>query len=77
MRPPAVIGVRIPEQPVDEYPTPRPATAMQRFDLELLGLDPVVLGHRTRRQPSPAERKTVERIAEHIAVHARPRARMT
>ena len=42
--------------------------------LELLGLDPAVLGHRERRQPSPAERKTVERIAEHLAVHARPRA---
>jgi electron transfer flavoprotein alpha/beta subunit len=74
VRPPAVIGVRIAESPVDEYPTPRPATAMQRLDLELLGLDPAVLGHRERRQPSPAERKTVERIAEHLAVHARPRA---
>jgi hypothetical protein len=74
VRGPAVIGVRIADAPVDEYPTPRPGSAMQRFDLALLGLDPAVLGHRAQPPRTGAEpRKTVERIAEHLAVHVRAR----
>jgi hypothetical protein len=72
VRGPAVIGLRIADQPVDEYPTPRPASGMQRLDLELLGLDPAVLAHRALPPRTGAEpRKTVERIAEHLAVHVR------
>src|SRR5258706_16177787 len=77
VRGPAVIGVRIAGAAVDEYPTPMPSTRMQRLELPALGLDPVVLGHRALPPRASLEpRKTVERIADHLAVHlaARPRS---
>jgi len=70
----AVLGIRIPGPPIDEYPTPTPSASMKRFDLPALGLDPVVLGHRAlppRSNPQP--RRTVERVADHLAVHVLPR----
>ncbi|HET9624525.1 MAG TPA: hypothetical protein VFP84_24300 [Kofleriaceae bacterium] len=75
---PAVIGVRIAGPAIDEYPTPMPSTAMRHVSLTALGLDAAVLGHRalSPRISQPA-RKTVERVAEHLAVHvvARPPVR--
>jgi len=67
---PAVIGVRIAGPQIGEYPTPTPSASMRRLDLVALGLDPVVLGHRALppRANQPA-RKTLERVAEHLAVH--------
>jgi hypothetical protein len=68
----AVIGVRIAGPPVDEYPTPMPSSSMHRFDLEALGLDPLVLGHRALPPRSaPQAKKSLERIADHLAVHVR------
>jgi hypothetical protein len=69
----AVLGVRIAGAAVDEYPTPMPSTRMQRLELATLGLDPVVLGHRALPpRASPEPRKTVERIADLLAVHLAP-----
>ncbi len=74
VRGPAVIGVRIAGAPVDEYPTPMPSASMRRLELASLGLDPVVLGHRALPPRTSLEpRKTVERIADHLAVHLAPR----
>jgi electron transfer flavoprotein alpha/beta subunit len=70
----AVIGVRIADAPVDEYPTPRPNNPMQRLDLGLLGLDAAVLGQRAQPLRAGAEpRRTVERIVEHLGVYVRAR----
>ncbi|MEO8705911.1 MAG: hypothetical protein ABI867_38120 [Kofleriaceae bacterium] len=68
----AVIGVRIAGPAIEEYPTPMPSAAMKRVDLASLGLDPVVLGHRAL-PPRVAQqpRRTIERVAEHLAVHRR------
>jgi hypothetical protein len=70
----AVIGVRIAGPAIDEYPTPTPSASMRRLDIASLGLDPLVLGHRalpprTSQQP----RRSVERVAEYLAVHVVPR----
>lgn len=66
----AVLGVRIAGPAVDEYPTPMPSKSMRRLDLTALGLDPKVLVHRALPPRAPAQpKKTVERIAEHLAVH--------
>jgi electron transfer flavoprotein alpha/beta subunit len=71
---PAVIGVRIPGAPIEEYPTPTPSASMRRLDLNSLGLDPVVLGHRALPPRANKEpRRTLERVAEHLAVHVVPR----
>jgi hypothetical protein len=71
---PAVIGVRIAGAPIDEYPTPMPSASMRRLDLGALGLDPAVLAHRAL-PPRAAQdpRRSVERVAEHIALYAAPR----
>lgn len=71
---PAVIGVRIPGPPIDEYPTPMPSALLRRLELTALGLDPGVLGHRALppRASQPANR-SVDRVADHLAVHATPR----
>ena len=72
----AVIGVRIAGPAIDEYPTPTPSAAMRRLDLPSLGLQPHVLGHRALPpHVSQQPRKTVERVAEHLAVHIVPRIR--
>ena len=73
VRGPAVIGVRVAGAAIDEYPTPTPSTAMKRLDLPSLGLDPVVLGHRAL-PPRTAQptRKSVEKVADFLAVHVRP-----
>lgn len=66
----AVLGVRIAGPAVDEYPTPVPSKSMRRLDLSDLGLDPKVLAHRALPPRTAAQpKKTVERIAEHLAVH--------
>ncbi len=71
----AVIGVRIAGPPVEEYPTPMPSASMRRLDLPGLGLDPVVLGHRALPpRAGQSQRRTVERVAEYLGVHAVPRA---
>ena len=74
VRAPAAIGVRIAGPSIDEYPTPMPSASMKRLDLGALGLDANVLGHRgLPPRVSPQPRKTVERIAEHLALHRVPR----
>lgn len=71
---PAVIGVRIAGAPIDEYPTPMPSASMRRLDLAALGLDPAVLAHRALPPRATQEpRRSVERVAEHLAVYAAPR----
>jgi electron transfer flavoprotein alpha/beta subunit len=66
----AVLGVRIAGSAVDEYPTPMPSKSMRRLDLAALGLDPMVLAHRALPPRAPAQaKKTIERLAEHLAVH--------
>ncbi len=71
---PAVIGVRMAGPPIDEYPTPTPSASMRRLDLGSLGLDPIVLGHRALPpRASQQQRRTLERVAEHLAVHVVPR----
>lgn len=72
----AVLGVRIAGPPIDEYPTPTPSAAMRRLDLPSLGLDPAVLGHRALPpRTGPVQRRTVERVAEYLGVHAAPPGR--
>jgi len=72
----AVIGVRIAGPAIEDYPTPTPSASMHRLDLPSLGLDPLGLGHRALPpRASLQPRKTVERIAEHLAVHIVPRIR--
>jgi electron transfer flavoprotein alpha/beta subunit len=74
IRGPAVIGLRIAGAQIDEYPTPTPSASMRRLELSSLGLDPAVLGHRALPPRSSQQpRRTVERIAEHLAVHVVPR----
>ncbi|HEU0036960.1 MAG TPA: hypothetical protein VFQ53_40395 [Kofleriaceae bacterium] len=72
----AVLGLRVAGPPIEEYPTPMPSASMRRLDLPSLGLDPVVLGHRAL-PPRAAQiaRRTVDRVAEHLAVHVAPAAR--
>ncbi len=68
VRGPSVIGVRIAGDPA--------SASMGRFDLAALGLDPLVLAHRALPPHSSAQaKKTVERIAEHLAVHLSPARR--
>jgi electron transfer flavoprotein alpha/beta subunit len=74
VRGPAVIGTRIAGPAVEEYSTPVPSPSMRKLDLPSLGLDPLVLGHRslpTRSSRQP--KKSIDRIAEHLAVHRVPR----
>jgi electron transfer flavoprotein alpha/beta subunit len=74
----AVIGIRIAGPPIEEYPTPTPSASMRRLDLAALGLDPVVLGHRALPpRAAQQQRRTIERVAEHLAVHVVPRRRAT
>jgi len=71
---PAVIGVRIAGPAIDEYPTPMPSATMRRLDLAALGLDPAVLGHRALPpRVSHEPRRTIDRVAEHLAVYMAPR----
>jgi len=71
---PAVIGVRIAGPPIDEYPTPAPSAAMRRLELFMIGLDPAVLGHRALPpRANQQARRTVDRVADHLAVHVAPR----
>ena len=71
---PAVIGVRISGPAIDEYPTPMPSVSMRRLDLAALGLDAAVLGHRALPPRASQEpRRSVERVADHLAVHMAPR----
>jgi electron transfer flavoprotein alpha/beta subunit len=70
---PAVIGLRIAGPPIDEYPTPTPSASMRRLDLPALGLDPAVLGHRSLPPRATREAaRTVERVADLLAVHLAP-----
>jgi electron transfer flavoprotein alpha/beta subunit len=70
---PAVIGLRIAAAPIDEYPTPMPAAAMRRLELTALGLDPGVLVHRALPpRASQQARRSVDRVADHLAVHVQP-----
>jgi hypothetical protein len=76
VRSPAVLGIRIAGPVVDEHATPAPAPTLHRFDLAALGLDALVLGHRALPPRStPQLKKTVERLAEHLAVHVTTRGR--
>lgn len=73
VRGPAVFGVRIAGPAVDEYPTPMPSSSMRRFELAALGIDPLVIGHRALPPRSSAHaKKSLERIAEHVAMHLAP-----
>lgn len=74
VRAPIAIGLRIAGPAIDEYPTPIPSASMKRLDLGAIGLDAIVLGHRALPpRVSQQPRKTVERIAEYLAVHRAPR----
>lgn len=65
----AVIGVRIAGPAVEEYPTPMPSASMKRIALSDL-VDPNALARRALPPRVASQpRKTVERIAEHLAVH--------
>lgn len=69
----AVIGLRIAGPAIVEYPTPTPSASMKRLELQTIGLDASVLAHRALPPQSAREpRKTVERVAEHLAAHVRP-----
>ena len=73
IRGPAAIGIRIAGPAIDEYPTPTPNASMRRLELPALGLDPVVLGHRALSpRANQPPRKTVDRVADYLAVHVRP-----
>ena len=73
VRGPAAIGIRVAGPQIDEYPTPTPNALMKRLDLPALGLDPVVLGHRALPpRTAPPARKTVDKVADYLAVHVRP-----
>jgi sulfur carrier protein ThiS len=68
----AVLGLRIAGPQIDDYPTPTPSASMKRLELAALGLDPVVLGHRALPpRANQAARRSVDRVAEHLAVHLR------
>lgn len=70
----AVIGVRLPGPPIDEYPTPTPSRSMRRLELLTLGLDPAVIGHRSLPSRAPREpRRTLEQVATYLALHAPPK----
>lgn len=71
----AVIGVRIAGPAIEEYPTPTPSASMKRLDLASLNIDINVLGHRSlpARAASGESRRTVDRVADHLAVHVVPR----
>ena len=65
---------RIAGPAIDEYPTPMPSATMRRLDLAALGLDPAVLGHRALPpRVSQEPRRTIDRVAEHLAVYMAPR----
>jgi Electron transfer flavoprotein domain len=67
---PAVIGLRIAGPAIDEYPTPMPSFLMGRLELPAIGLDPTVLDHRALPPRADVQaRRTVERVADHLAVH--------
>ncbi|HEY1554891.1 MAG TPA: hypothetical protein VGF94_08660, partial [Kofleriaceae bacterium] len=74
VRGPAVIGVRIAGEPIDEFPTPVPAKSLRRLELAELGLDASVLAHRALppRAAAPT-RKTVERVGDYLAMHVAAR----
>jgi electron transfer flavoprotein alpha/beta subunit len=73
----AVVGVRIPGAEIDEYPTPLPSPSMRKLDFETLGLDASVLAHRAVPVRSPREvRRTVEHVADALAVHVAARRRI-
>lgn len=66
---PAVIGVRIAGPAVEEYPTPMPSASMKRLELAQL-VDANALARRAMAPRVASQpRKTIERIAEHLAVH--------
>ena len=68
----AVLGLRVAGPAIEEYPTPMPSAALKRLDLLSLGLDPVVLGHRALPpRTSPPARKTVDKVADYLAAHAK------
>ena len=74
LRGPAVIGVRIPGPSIQDYPTPVPSKAMRRLEVAALGIDPAVLGHRALPpRTSVPPRKSVDRVAEYLAVHVAAR----
>jgi hypothetical protein len=76
VRPPVVIGVRIagPAVPAVEDGPPAKAAveqaALRQLDLAALGLDPAVLAHRALPARGHTARKTIERVAEFVSVHA-------
>ncbi len=74
VRGPAVLGLRIAGPPIDDYPTPMPSTSMRRLELPALGIDEVVLAHRALPpRSSVPPRKSVERVADYLAIHVAPR----
>lgn len=70
----AVLGLRIPGDVIDEYPTPTPTASRKRYELGEIGLDASVLAHRSLPPRANREpRKSVERVAELLAAHVIPR----
>jgi hypothetical protein len=81
VRPPLVIGVRIAGPPVEDVAQPAAAVdratpplgavpVLRQLDLAALGLDPAVLAHRALPARGHTARKTIERVAEFVSVHA-------
>ena len=76
VRAPVVLGVRVAGPPIEDYPTPMPSTQMRRLELAEIGLDPLVLAHRALPpRASVPPRKTVERVADYLAIHIASRGR--
>jgi hypothetical protein len=70
VRAPVVIGVRIAGPAVDDFPTPTPSTAMRRLELSALGINPAGLARRVVPPRASSARKSLDRVAEFLAVHA-------
>jgi hypothetical protein len=69
---PCVIGVRIAAPPSNDAELS--ASTGQRFDLRALGLDANVLGHRAPGPRGAIPMKTVEQIADVLALYRAPRS---
>jgi electron transfer flavoprotein alpha/beta subunit len=70
VRAPVVIGLRIAGPVVEEFPTPMPSITMRRLELSAIGIDPVTLARRVVPPRATTARKSLDRVAEFLAVHA-------
>ncbi len=72
---PVVIGVRIAGPQIDEYPTPVPSSSMRKLTIAELGIDAALLArHALPSRAARESRKTVERVAAFLSLHAPARS---